>query len=795
MNDPVPAGSLSLPEESLNLLEFFKLTAQLAGRTQTAYGHAAALALRPLSGRAEMTTALAEAGEMLRLHATRGLLAVGHGRDLSACLDGLRIAGTRLEPETLREVQAAIEAAGACRRLLGDAETCPLLQALGAGLTPLPELAAQIRRSIGPRDEILDTASFALGDLRQQLQHERGRIKRQLEKLLGDEALLGVFQEQLITDRNGRYVLPVRTDHSGRLRGFVHDVSASGQTLFIEPAAVLDGNNRLQTLQREIRTEEERILLQLTAAVREVRRPLADNQALLARLDLRQAVARLTRELDASIPELTDEPQLELLAARHPLLVLARAADGAGAVTPVDLRLAADQQALIISGPNTGGKSVALKTIGLLVLMARAGLPIPAVAGSRLFPFAQVLVDIGDEQSLELSLSTFSGHLLRMREIVAGADARSLVLLDELGTGTDPSEGAALALALLDELRRRGARMVATTHLHVIKGYAHLEEGVGNAAVEFDIDTLQPTYRLHYGIPGASHAFTIARRLGLPGELLDRAEEYLGVGEREGLAVVERLQALRSALEEELHAAGSMRQEAAKELDQRRRLRRELEERQSAILAETRQQGSRLLAEAEARIRELFRQAGQGERQPREQARITGAVRALREELPQVAAELPGVAAETVEVGELLHVVALGVDAQVVAVEGASVRLDAGGKQLRQPLAALRQYQPRRFANRQAPPPRIRDRVTRSEFRPRLVLVGKRADEAQGLLERFLDDAQLHAQRQLEVVHGSGQGILRRLVRELLAGRPEVVAFHAADLAAGGDNVTVVELR
>lgn len=791
MSRPYPGEPAGEVPDSLDLLEFPKVAAHLAGLTRTVPGRVLALALRPLVERNASETALAEAAEAMQILAARGPLPVGDGDDLVPLLDQLQVEGLWLSAEAFAAVRVAVEAAAACKAALADGDGWPLLQARAAALVPLPQLAAAIRRSIGPRGEILDSASAELGHLRREVQTVRARLKRQLEGLLADERYAGVFQEHLITDRNGRYVLPVRTDHSGRLCGFVHDVSASGQTLYVEPAASLEGNNRLQTLLREVQREEERVLLQLTAMVRTVRGELSGNQEILAILDLRQAIARFAKDVDAVIPQLTERPMLELAAARHPLLVL-RLGES---VVPVDLRLGEDDRALIISGPNTGGKTVALKTAGLLVLMARAGLPLPCMPGSRLYPFVPVMADIGDDQSLERSLSTFSGHLSRVRDILAGAGPQSLVLLDELGTGTDPGEGGALALAVLDRLRQGGARAIATTHLHLIKGYAHLEEGVVNAAVEFDAETLQPSFRLHYGIPGASHAFTIARRLGLPDDLLTQADRYLGHGEREGLAVLERLQALRAALDEELQAAGTLRRQAEREHEQQRRLREELEARQRTILEEVRQRGGRLLSEAEAQLKTLFREARQGAVPPaREQARLTGELRALRQELPQPRRELPGVVPGSVAVGELLYVVALGVDARVISRDGVGVELEWGGKRLRQPLSALRQYQPPRLAPAPAKVAKVRDQVERRAFRPRLVLVGKRVDEALDLAATFLDEALLHGETRLEIVHGAGEGILRRAIREFLAGRRDVAGFGAAGVSEGGDNVTVVEL-
>jgi len=405
--------------DSLDLLEFPKVISHIAGLTCTVPGRALAADLMPGLDPTASATALAEAAEAMQFLSEAGVLPVGDGDDLTPLLERLHAEGATVTVTELLAVRAAAEAAAACRKTLGDCEgDWPLLQARAATLVPLPRLVATIRRTLGPRGEMLDSASVELGQLRQEAHKLRARIKRQLEGLLADERYAGVFQEQLVTDRNGRYVLPVRTDHAGRLRGFVHDVSASGQTLFVEPAVVLEGNNRLQSVLRETQREEERILRQLSAMVRDARRELADNQATLAVLDLRQAIARFAGETDAVLPQLAEQPMLELFGARHPLLVLQKGHK----VVPIDLRLGSDVQALVISGPNTGGKTVALKTAGLLVLMARAGLPLPCAPGSRLFPFAPVLADIGDEQSIESNLSTFSGHLNRVGKILAEAD-------------------------------------------------------------------------------------------------------------------------------------------------------------------------------------------------------------------------------------------------------------------------------------------------------------------------------------------------------------------------------------
>lgn len=782
--------------DSLVQLEFAKVVKLVVGKTQTPYGKLLAEGLMPLHDHGRILQALRETEEARLILQEDGPLRLGSGDDLLPHLETLHTEGLRLEPEVLRDVRSALESASETRQQLFNSEHCSLLIAFAKRLTPIPELAAEIRRSIGQHGEILDTASFELADLRHNIKKERTRVKRQLEKLLQDESLQGVFQESLMTDRNGRYVVPVRADHSGRLKGFVHDVSASGQTLYLEPASTLESNNRIQTTLHKIAREEERILASLTAGVRKVRKELAENQAVLAHLDLRQAIARLTVEMDAIVPELTEKPCLGLLDARHPLLVAAKLADSvAPSPVPVDVRLAEECQALIISGPNTGGKTVALKTAGLLVLMVRAGMPIPCASGSRLFPFSRVMTDIGDEQSIEASLSTYSGHLMRWRKIIENADETTLVLMDELGTGTDPGEGSALALATVDYLRSTGARVLATTHLHVVKGYAQLEERVENAAVEFDTETLQPTFRLHYGIPGASHAFTIARRIGLPESLLQNADGYLDQDERSGGAIIERLQSLRAVLDEELDTAQRLRFTAELEQQKIRHDREDLEGRKQEILEEARLQGRKILAAAEEKLKQVFSKIPQDDVLPRERAALTRSVRELRDTLPDPLPQGPQQVPRKVDTKEILYVPALGVDAEVASIDAGRVELVAGGKKLRQPITSLRQYQPRRFAEQKKRVPKVRDQVERKAFLPRLVLVGKRVEDAQGLLGRFLDEALLHGEQKLEIVHGAGQGILRKAVREFLAERRDVTVFHAAGPEQGGDNVTMVELR
>ena len=780
----------------LRVLEFDKFIALLARFTASEPGRELVLTLAPLGEEAAVKRALAEAAEMVTYLAAGGTLPLAGNRDLQPLLGQLQAEGSWLAPLALLDLLVSLEAAQECQRSLVGRAELEELSALVTGITPLRDLADELRGTIGPRGEILDRASADLSAIRRQMLQLRARIRKTLEGLLLAEKYAGVFQDNLVTERNGRYVLPVRADHRSRIKGFVHDESASGQTLYVEPATVLDANNELQHLQREEKREEERILRRLSAAARHYRPALLDNQRILTRLDLRAAIARYARLSDACAPQLVAAPMLELRSARHPLLLI----DPAGSprhltVVAIDLLLGEESDTLVVSGPNTGGKTVALKTAGLLLTMVASGVPIPCSPASRVHLFTRLFADIGDEQSLEQSLSTFSGHLVRLREILAAADGDSLVLLDEVGTGTDPSEGGALALAILDTLRERGARVMVTTHLNLVKGYAQLHPGVSNAAVEFDHQTLAPAYRLHYGIPGASNAMTIARRLGLPEDVLARAESYLGGDERAGLQVMEELNLLKQQAYAERETAQQLRVQAEHDREKRKRLLRESEAQRQELLEKATRRADRLLREAESRLKTILARAEGGGHDARSRAELTSALHAVRDEVAQVRslpAAPPRPPAE-VKLGEILRIVDLQSEGEVTRILGEEVELDCGGKKLRLPLTRLAPCTPRRFARKGAA--RMKKTVEDRPIQTKLLLVGKRMEEALLLLDRALDDALLNGLSEMEIVHGAGEGILRRAVREFLAGHQGIRGFHPAEAGYGGDNVTVVELN
>ncbi len=783
-------------ETALDRLEYPRLRNFLAGRTQSEPGRLLAEGLLPLATQVEVETALAEVAEAVRLLLEGTPPPLGDCQDLQVILDCAQAEGSLIATGELQKVALSIQVAVDCDCWFKASEQLPLLGGLAGQLQVLDELQRRLRDSIGSRGELLDSASIELGELRYQTRQTRNQVKQQLEQLLSSDKYASCFQERLVTVRNGRYVVPLKADYRGQLKGFVQDESASGQTLYIEPAQVLDGNNRLQQLLREEQREERRILLQLSDLVRRDAAVLLSNQCLLARIDLRLAAARLSRSYDGCSPELVSEPLIALNQACHPLLMEIDGRIDPQRAVPVDLLLSADCRALVISGPNTGGKSVALKTLGLLLLMVRSGLQIPCYSDSKLHLFEQLHVDIGDEQSIAESLSTFSGHLLRIRRILEQADRETLVLLDEAGTGTDPAEGAAIAQAVLDRLGELGAKTVLTTHLGQLKIYAHGQPGVENAAVEFDPETLAPRYSLHYGIPGASSAMITARRLGLPDAVLRQADNYLGQGEQDSTALIERLNRQQQQLEKELSLAREAKDEAGRVQQLRKKQLQQLKEKKQEVMARAARQAETLIADTEARLKQLRKRQLVASR-PQEAVEDREQLTIAREELkpfkPKVRRH--GKAPRELEPGELVRISTLGVEARVERVMAESVELLVAGKRLRQPLDALEQFSPRRFADdgKHTTRPVVRQGSERT-VEPRLKIVGQRVDEALSQLEHFIDDALLYNLHQVEIIHGSGEGILRRAVRDFLRTQRGVTAFYAAPVEQGGENITIAEL-
>src|SRR5688572_8938312 len=561
------------------LLEFPLVRERLAAATSFPPSRRLAEALQPASDPVIVARQLDETDQARSLLEDRPGIGIGAAHDIGPSIERAARGG-RLDPAQFLEIAETLDATARLATSLAE-ERRALLRDLGRELHGLPAIRSTLARSFDPVGEMLDTASPRLGGLRAAVRVAYDRLRRRLDALVGAE-LGNALQEPIVTLRNGRYVVPVKAEARARVKGIVHDASGSGQTLFIEPLVAVELGNAWREAQIAEGDEIARILDELSALVAANAAALRETLDALARFDLWAAKASLAADMDGTRAETADRPEVVLLSARHPGL--------AGTVVPIDIRIGDGYTALVVTGPNTGGKTVTLRTLGLLSLMHQSGLHIPAAAGSRLPVWRDVFADIGDEQSVAQSLSTFSGHLRRITTIVAEADEGTLVLLDELGAGTDPTEGSALAQALLDHFIRAGAIVAATTHYAELKAYAHTTEGARNAAVEFDLESLTPTYRLTIGLPGGSQAFAIAERLGLPPEIVEDARSRLTEAQRSFEATLASIRATEGETADALEAARSAEDRARDALrvaqEERRTARRERDEAVRAARAE-----------------------------------------------------------------------------------------------------------------------------------------------------------------------------------------------------------------
>lgn len=773
-----------MDERSQVLLEYPLVRERVAGHTAFAPSRRLAEGLTPSPDRVVVKRMLDETDEAVDLLNRRPDVGVGGARDIGQLVLRARRRG-RLAGTELLEILDTLIAAGRVADVLRN-ERSPLLHELGRTIKPLPQLRAKLEQSLDPAGELLDGASPALGGLRRAVRVAYERLRTRLETLVHSSEFESALQEPLVTLRNGRYVIPVRSDAKGRVKGIVHDQSGSGQTVFIEPLVVVELGNAWREAQLAAQAEEERILDDLSAAVDQQSDALDETLAVLATFDFWIARARFSSELNGIRPETVSEEVVELLSARHPGLT--------GRVVPIDIRLGDTFRALIVTGPNTGGKTVTLRTLGLLSLMHQSGLHIPAAPGSRLPVFRDIFADIGDEQSIAQSLSTFSGHMRSIVRIVEEAGPGCLVLLDELGAGTDPTEGSALAQALLDHFIAAGALVAATTHYAELKTYAHNTPAASNASVEFDLDTLSPTYRLQIGLPGTSHAFAIASRLGLADEIVSDARARLG----EAQAEFERT--LASIKETQLTAEDALAR--ATEAEERARVaRREAEDERSvarrereAAMADAREEARRALVEVQAEIaaaRELLERSTLTETRLQESAarleeRVGDLSPTSQSPEPEVEAPAPEVViGATVRSRDGWQ----GTVAEIDAKEGTAT-IAAGSLRISVPVDELVVIEGR---TEPLPGETIRPQSHRA-IPSSLDLRGARVEEAMESLDTYLDQAAVAGASRVTVIHGHGSGALRDALRAQLSTHPLVKSWRAGERGEGGDGATIVEL-
>jgi DNA mismatch repair protein MutS2 len=783
-----------MDQRSISLLEFPQVRARLAELTSFGPSRALAEALEPSSDPVIVARMLDETDQARALLEERSGVGIGAARDIGPQIERASRGG-RLEPAQFLELADTLDATARLATMLAE-ERRPLLREVGRELHPLPALRSTLRRSFDPVGELLDTASPRLGGLRAAVRVAYERLRRRLDSLVGAE-LGSALQEPIVTLRNGRYVVPVKAEARARVKGIVHDASGSGHTLFIEPLVAVELGNAWREAQVAEAEEIARILDELSALVALNAEPLRETLGALARFDLWAAKASLAAEMGAARAETIDRYEVTLLSARHPGLT--------GRVVPIDVRLGDGYTALVVTGPNTGGKTVTLRTLGLLSLMHQSGLHVPAAPGSRLPIWLDVFADIGDEQSIAQSLSTFSGHLRSIIRIVAAAGPGTLVLLDELGAGTDPTEGSALAQALLEHFIHAGALVAATTHYAELKAYAHTTAGVTNAAVEFDLDTLSPTYRLTIGLPGGSQAFAIAERLGLDEAIVADARSRLTESQRSfeaTLASIRTTETETSNLLDRARAAELRTADALRVADEeRRRARRERGEAVAAARSEAERIVSELRDEVEATRRAL-------ERETLTAVSLDDALARAEAGLAQLPAEEPAPATEPVvdrdwRLGERARSRSGGWEGRIAALErgGKRATLEAGGMRVTidvddlVPAVGQDEAGKRGGATAATTSNAGALRLERAHsVASSLDLRGARVEEALEALDRYLDDAGLAGLSKVMIIHGHGTGALRDAVRSDAANHPLVRSLRPGERGEGGDGATIVEL-
>ena len=793
-------------EKSMIILELPAVLALLAAQAESELGKEAALRLTPSPEPAEVARRQRETADAARLMTLRGSPSFGGAKDIRPALDRATLGGV-LNTRELMDIAALARCARLTKAYISDGknsgkpEERTSIDSLFHALRANKYLEERIGTSIIGEDEIADSASADLADIRRKMRAAAARAREALNKIISSPSYAKALQEPIITMRADRYVVPVRADHKNAVPGLVHDVSASGMTLFVEPMAAVKANNELRELAAKEKLEVERILGELSAECAAHADDLAEDCLLLVRLDLIFAKAKLAYKMDATEAAITEQG-IRLRHARHPLLDPAKA-------VPIDVELGETFDTLVITGPNTGGKTVALKTIGLLAAMNQCGLQIPAADGSELPVFRHILADIGDEQSIEQNLSTFSAHMTNIVSILSESEEHSLLLFDELGAGTDPTEGAALAIAIIEYARALGATIAATTHYAELKVYATNEEGVQNASCEFDVETLRPTYRLLVGIPGKSNAFAISRRLGLDDSIIREAEARLGTETRSFEATIEKLEQTRMMLERDREEAARKLRKAEEDEKKAAQLRAELSVRLEKADVKAKRDAQRILQEAretaEAVFAELDDMRAQQDREEEADA-INQARSELRRRLNEKERDLRSEEAlppeeekkssRPLRPGDTVSIRAMGVKAEVLSIDkDGNVTLKAGIMTVTAKEEELLLLENENAGKKKTAVPTASGATRLMHVAPEIDLRGLESIEAVLTAERYIDSAAMAKMKQVTIIHGKGTGALREAIRQMLRTNKLVKSFRLGRYGEGETGVTVVELK
>lgn len=791
-------------QKALETLEYKKIIAQLKREMGSAASAKLADELTPLTSEKIIKEELRSTTEAVDLIVRKGPLPTGGLYDIREALL-LAKKGGSLTMRQLLEVQNVLGISSEVVAFMHD-DALPELKYIGEMVDLIVEFTAlekEISRCILTEDEMADNASPKLKDIRRSIHQQNLAIKNKLSRIITSSSNKTYLQDAIVTMRDGRYVIPVKQEYRSFFPGMVHDQSKGGATLFIEPQGVVELNNKLRELEVEEQLEIARILAELSSRVAEHYREIRSNLKLLTKLDFIMAKGKLSCKMHASEPKIDADGELRLISARHPLIEYKKA-------VPVDIRIGGDYRTLIITGPNTGGKTVSLKTAGLLVMMAQSGLHIPASHASTLPIFGEVFADIGDEQSIEQSLSTFSSHMKNIVSIIDKASYDSLVLVDELGAGTDPTEGAALAIAILERFYDSGALTMATTHYNELKKYALATSGVENAAMEFDVETLTPTYRLLIGVPGKSNAFEISKKLGLSESVIERASEHIKHGDMEFENVISSIEDDKRKAAADRLDAESMRAEIEEKLKKLEEKEKAISEKRADIIAEAKREARELLRETKSAVKDVQKDLRRLQKSGAHTNLNTGALEKSRRKIneaedlvsekvvKQVNSE--PVSADTLKIGDRVKLITIGQNGTIVSLpdEKGNLMINIGALKVKarlQDLMLINEGKDRKPQAKSSSKYGSLLRSKSSSVSASINVMGKNLEDALADVEKYLDDVYMAGLDMVSIIHGRGGGILKDGIRQMLKRKKYVDSYGAASYNDGGEGVTVVRMK
>lgn len=791
-------------QKALETLEYKKIIAQLKREMGSAASAKLADELTPLTSEKIIKEELRSTTEAVDLIVRKGPLPTGGLYDIREALL-LAKKGGSLTMRQLLEVQNVLGISSEVVAFMHD-DALPELKYIGEMVDLIVEFTAlekEISRCILTEDEMADNASPKLKDIRRNIHQQNQAIKNKLSRIITSSSNKTYLQDAIVTMRDGRYVIPVKQEYRSFFPGMVHDQSKGGATLFIEPQGVVELNNKLRELEVEEQLEIARILAELSSRVAEHYREIRSNLELLTKLDFIMAKGKLSCKMHASEPKIDADGELRLISARHPLIEYKKA-------VPVDIRIGGDYRTLIITGPNTGGKTVSLKTAGLLVMMAQSGLHIPASHASTLPIFGEVFADIGDEQSIEQSLSTFSSHMKNIVSIIDKASYDSLVLVDELGAGTDPTEGAALAIAILERFYDSGALTMATTHYNELKKYALATSGVENAAMEFDVETLTPTYRLLIGVPGKSNAFEISKKLGLSESVIERASEHIKHGDMEFENVISSIEDDKRKAAADRLDAESMRAEIEERLKKIEEKEKAVSEKRADIIAEAKREARELLRETKSAVKDVQKDLRRLQKSGAHTNLNTGALEKSRRKIneaedlvsekvvKQVNSE--PVSADTLNIGDRVKLLTIGQNGTILSLpdEKGNLMINIGTLKVKarlQDLMLINEGKDRKPQAKSSSKYGSLLRSKSSSVSASINVMGKNLEDALADVEKYLDDVYMAGLDMVSIIHGRGGGILKDGIRQMLKRKKYVDSYGAASYNDGGEGVTVVRMK